>query len=348
MEVYALDSSFGLVTPNVPYVNLQWNRKYYQAGDWEMQIPASAYDPSWRYLVGNARPEVGLVQKVEFDDSDGRRLVSVSGFFAEAVLDGIVCSPRFVTDKAHTETAVSALVDAMGLADKKGVAFVANGSPLGDRTQCDFLGDALGDKCFSILETRELSYRVRRYRPSAGRDALMMQVWQGVDRTVGQSENARALFSQAFGNVAKATASVDESAFANVCVVSANDEALSFEVDESGGGERFETFLDKNSERPEDGQTAADFRAGLEQEARERLADLAVSVDIDVDNFGAAGYMTDYDLGDLVTVEMPDVGLSLDARVSEVSEVFKASGHTVTLGFGNKRISNIERAVMRG
>lgn len=348
MEVYALSSSWELVTANVPYLNLQWNRKYYEAGDWEMQLPAEAYDPSWHYVVSNDRDEVGLVQKLEYDNSSGSRMVTVSGFFAEKVLDGIVCSPRFVTDKAHTETAIQALVEKMQLKAKKNVFPFWSSTPLGNRTQCDFLGDNLGTKVFSILETRELSYRVRQYKPTARTSALMMEVWQGVDRTVGQTANVRALFSTSFGNVSGETVSIDDSAFANVCIVTAEDEALTFEVDQSGGGERFETFLDKSSEKPDDDQSEADFKAALEQSALERLSDCAEAVDITVDTLGDSGYRMAYDLGDLVTVELPDIGLSLDTRIVEVTEVFKSSGHTVTLGFGNKRISNIERAVLKG
>ena len=50
MDVYALDSDFNLVMAGIPYDNLQWSRRYYEAGDFEMQIPLSAYDKSWAYI----------------------------------------------------------------------------------------------------------------------------------------------------------------------------------------------------------------------------------------------------------------------------------------------------------
>ena len=342
IEIFGLSRSFELVTANIPYFNLQWNRKYYEAGEFSLQIDASVYDTSWHFIMTHDRPEVGMIQKVSYDNEGGERLVLLSGFFAEQMLDGLVCFPRFITDKAHTETAVKVLCDKLTLEARKGIVFVGNDSPLGDRTQLDFIGDKLGSKLFSTLETRELSYRVV---ADAEFRSLSMSVWQGADRRQSQSVNSWAVFSTSWGNVEKESVSLDSSAFANVCLVSANEEAVQFEVDKSNGGERFEVYLDKNSEKPDDDQTAAEFRAGLEQEALEKLASCVESIDIEIDNFGSEAYLRDFDLGDLVTVQLEDIALELETRIVEVSEVFKPEGHTVSLGFGSKRISNIERAV---
>ena len=342
MEVFGLSRSFELVTADIPYLNLQWNRKYYESGTFSIQIDASVYDPLWHFIMTHDRPEVGVVQKVQYENDGGEKLVLLSGFFAEQMLDQIVCSPRFVTDRAHTGTAIRVLCETFGLESKTGIAFSDSGAALGNRTTCDFIGDKLGSKCHSILETRELSYRVRCDDTFT---ALYVEVWQGLDRRQSQSVNPWQVFSTTWGNIENESVSIDDSAFANVCLVSANDESMQFEVDNSGGGERFEVFLDKNSEKPGENQTAEEFRAGLEQEAQEKLADAVQAVSIDVDNYGAEGYLGDFDLGDLVTVQLEDIGLELETRIVEVAEVFKPEGHTVSLGFGSKRISNIERAV---
>lgn len=344
MEIYAYSRGFELLTADVPYLNLQWNRRYYEAGSFEMQIAAEDYDSNWHYVTSGEREEVGIVQKVEYSNDGGERLVLVSGFFAEKLLDEVVAFPRFTADKAHTETTIKALYDKYEVRSKKGLYFFENDSPLGDRTQSDFLGDKLGEKMFSILETRELSYKVGVLAQAHNRLALYMMVWQGKDRRQSQSVNSWAVFSADWGNIENESASVDGSAYANVCRVSANEESLQFEVDNSGGGERFEVFLDANSEKPEDGQSAADFRAALEQEAQEKLLECAKAVEVDVDVFGDSGYMTDYDLGDLVTVKLEDIGLQFETRIVEANEVFKPEGHTVSLGFGTKRISNLRRA----
>ena len=106
MEVYGLDDKFGLVTAAIPYFNLQWNRKYYEAGDFSIQISADVYDPSWAYIMTHDRPEVGVVQKLQYTNNGGEKLVQLSGFFAEQRLNGIVASPRFVADLSKTENVI--------------------------------------------------------------------------------------------------------------------------------------------------------------------------------------------------------------------------------------------------
>lgn len=344
MEVYGLDDKFGLVTAAVPYFNLQWNRKYYDAGDFSIQISADVYDPSWAYIMTHDRPEVGIVQKLQYTNNGGEKLVQLSGFFAEQRLNGIVASPRFVADLSKTENVIKRMFDTYGVQAKKGIGWKGNAQPLGDRTQCDFIGDLLGEKWYSILETRELSYRLTALDDFSG---LVCQVWQGVDRTQSQDANPWCVFSSAFGNMEDEEVSIDRSAYANVCKVSAKDEALQFEVDLSGGGERFEVFLDKGSEAPEEGQSEEDFEAALRQEALEKLADCVVAQEIDVSNLGDANYLEDFDLGDKVSLILDDIGLELETRIVEVAEVFKPEGHSVQLGFGSKRITNMRRSMAR-
>lgn len=338
-------SDLSVVRPLVPYVNLQWNRRYYDFGQFEIQMPIDCYEDGWSFVACRelARPEVGVVQKVAYSNGGGERLVSISGFFAEKMLDGVICAPRFVADKKTTGATVKALCERYRVDEKKGIRFFS-GEELGGRTQSDFLGDKLGTKLYSILETRELSYSVGLTEFVAHEPlALGLRVWQGVDRTAGQSENPRAFFSTDWGNLTSESYTRDTSAYANVCIVSAEDEALQFEVDLSGGGERFETFLDKGSSKPSDGQSEEDFKAALEQEALEKLAACVISIDADANVLD--GYLDTYDLGDIASFAFEDIGLMFDARIVEVSEVFKPEGHTISLSFGTKRISNLERAL---
>lgn len=343
MEIYGLTRDFELVTANIPYFNLQWNRKYYEAGSFQLQIAAEVYEPSWHYICTHDRPEVGVVQKIQYDNDGGEKLILLSGFFAEKILDEVVCAPRFTKDLSRTENVCKAMFDTYKVQSKKGIEWQSNAAPLGDRTQSDFLGDSLGSKMYSILETRELSYRVT---VDDLFTKLTCSVWQGLNRAQSQDDNPWQVFSTTWGNIEDETVSIDSSDYANVCIISAEDEALQMEVDLSNGGERFETFLDKTNESKDDDQTEAEFREGLRQEGLEKLADLLTETEIDITNFGAEGYLTDYDLGDLVTVELEDIGVTLETRIVEIPEVFKPSGHTVELGFGTKRITNIQRALI--
>lgn len=94
INVFAVDQKMNRVTGSVPYTSLRWVRRYTKPGEFEMVVPANIFDPSWAFIVCDDRPETGIVQKVQFDDSSevygGIDSVTVSGFFLESILNNIV------------------------------------------------------------------------------------------------------------------------------------------------------------------------------------------------------------------------------------------------------------------
>lgn len=346
MEVYALDSDFNLIIVGIPFDNLQWTRRYYEAGEFAMQVALSVYDSRWVYIGTNDRPELGMVQKIESNEDEPDQVL-VSGFFCEKMLDDKTCYPRYKGDAAHTETAVRNIFSRYR--DDIPVSLgEPNNPPLGDRTQSDFSDNELGRKLYSILESRELSYRVLY---DFAENTLKFEVWQGIDRTQSQTENAYQVFSSEFGNLGGRSVDFDSSDWKNYAIVpcdgreSDNVEQRTLYIDLSGGGYRREIVIDMRGSHPEEGQSSADFEASVRQEALEDLTGYALIEDIDISIVGDEGYMSDFDLGDKCDVVLSDFGLAMESRIIEVYEVFKAEGHTVTVGLGNKRISNIRRVV---
>lgn len=97
LEVFILDENFDRMTGSIPYTTLKWTRRYYEPGEFMMEVPADLYLPEWKYVYADDRPETGVIQKVEFVDSDynadnsvGIDVVKISGFFLEAWLNDFV------------------------------------------------------------------------------------------------------------------------------------------------------------------------------------------------------------------------------------------------------------------
>lgn len=342
MDVYALDEGFNLITMAIPYDNLQWNRRYYEAGDFVMQIPLEVYDPAWKYIGTKDRPELGMVNKAQKSDYG---LMTVSGFFCERMLDDKTCYPRYIGDAPNTETAVRNIFERFK--DDLPISLAPANSPLlGDRTQSDFSDDQLGDKLYRILESRECTYSVV-YDFEANR--LSLKVWKGKDRTQSQSANPYQTFSWEFGNVTADRTDFDDSAYKNYAIIPVNaddngNEQQTYYLDWSNGGYKKEIVFDMRISRPEEGQTMADFKNAILQEAAESLLPYAKIENIEVDVV-ESGYMEDFDIGDKCDVILTDVSVEMEARIVEINEVFKEGGHTVSVGLGNKRITNIRRAV---
>lgn len=346
MDMYALDSDFNLVEVWIPYDNLQWSRRYYGAGQFAMQVPLWAYDSEWAYIGTSERPELGMVQRIESPDF-GKALVS--GFFCEKMLDRRAVYPRYKGEAASAEQAARSIFAAYagGLPVELGAA---NAPMLGGAVSSDFCDGKLGEKLSSILEAFELSYRVR-YDYEQNR--LLFEVWQGLDRCQSQDANSWQVFSSDFGNVKSRSVVTDTSDWYNYAIVPVDaweddpeKERETIYVDLSDGGERREMVIDMRSSHPSDDQTMAQWRESVRQEATERLLAYSKVEELDVEPLGDAGYMRDFDLGDRCDLILPDVGISMETRIVDVYEVFKADGgHSVTVGLGNKRISNIRRAV---
>lgn len=342
IAIYALDSAFQLVTMDVPYINLQWTRRYYEAGQFTAEIPLSVYDDSWAYIGSPSRKELGMVEKRYSTEND---TILISGFFIEKKLDWRACYPRYIGDVPRTETAVRNIFSRY-----KGDLPIKLGEPnnplLGDRTQSDFTDDQLGEKIYSILESRECSYRIR-YDYEGNQ--LFFEVWQGLDRTQSQAKNARQAFSFELGNILSRDIDFDESDYKNYAVIPVNadddgNEQQTYYLDWTNGESKREIVINMRSSKPEEGQSMAEFKAAVLQEAVEKLMERQriESVDIEVSE---KGYMVDYDLGDRCDVLLTDVTVEMQTRIVEVYEVFKDEKHSITVGLGNKRISNLRRAV---
>lgn len=94
LEVFAADAAMNRLTGPIPYTSLEWDRKYYEPGQFTMQVPQGVFSPEWAYVCCSTRPEVGIVQKVEHSDGAGAYygadVVTVSGFFLEETLNNLV------------------------------------------------------------------------------------------------------------------------------------------------------------------------------------------------------------------------------------------------------------------
>ena len=104
LEVFILDADFKRLTGSIPYDSLIWRRRYYGVGEFQMQVRSSLYSTDWAYVYCEDRPETGIIQKVEYDDTtegprNGEDTVIVSGFFLEEVLNRLV----FLVEESETQ-----------------------------------------------------------------------------------------------------------------------------------------------------------------------------------------------------------------------------------------------------
>lgn len=342
MELLALNKEFQPLV-YVPYINLQWEREYYTFGQFSVQILAADYDPAMAYLYTPDRPETGIIQKIELEETIKGRFVQLSGFFLEKILDDKIVYPTFYAS-GMMETTVRSMVQAY----KGDIPLLSLGAAagLGNSVIWQETGGHLGTVGYEKLQTQELSQRcLYDYQ----QNKITYAVWQGLDRTQAQTVNNFVVFSDGFRNLSKVQASLDSSNYKNYAVVAGEGEGTARKVayaDLSSGGYRQMLFVDAKNERYDAAeQTEEEYLAGLRQKGLEKLLDYQVVQNIEVDvSQGTFQYLRDFDLGDRVDVVISDIGVSLEARIVSVHEVIKRGQHTVSIELGNKKLTAYKKA----
>lgn len=345
MQLLALDSSFQPIA-YLPYFNLQWTREYYQVGQFSAQIAAADYQPAMAYLYTPDRPETGIIQKVELAETIKGRFVQLSGYFLEAILNDKVVYPTYYATGAVPASVVAMLRQYQ---DDIPLLTVADApAAQAEDTAWQETGGQLADVAYTKLQTVQYSLRCR-YDYQANR--ITAEVWQGLDRTQEQTIHPFVTFSDGFGNLNEVDASADRSNYKNFAIVTGQDQEENRKVayaDLSGGGYKRILYVDARSERWDpDKQTEDEYLAGLTQKGLDKLLDYAIVNNVDI-QAAASGfvYRKDWDLGDLVDVIVSDIGLSMQARIITVREVFKKNNQTVEIEMGDKKLTQLKKARM--
>lgn len=340
MQLAFMDAEFNIIR-YFKYINLQWFRRYYEPGEFSVQLPASEYESEAVYIFTKDRPELGLVQKREYADGYDGEVVQISGYFYEYKLNDKITYPRF-NSSGNIEELARRIVTTY----KEDIPILqlgaANEPRLGTTITKETTGDGLASVLFEMLQTQELSLRcVYDYRENT----MSFIVWSGKDRTQDQAENSFVTFSEGFRNMQNEEVVIDTSNFKNYAVVIGNGKyedgkQIEVIVDLRASSDVYaqKLYVDQTGATFDSSkQTRADYNAQLYQAGLEELAKYTdvTSVTFDTIDRGLT-YMEDYDLGDKCDVILDSVRQSFTVRIIEVQEVFKESKHTVTLVFGEK------------
>lgn len=345
MELMTLDVNF-LPTgkTKLKYFDLTWYRKYYETGQFLVQIRASDYSPDMEYIYTNERPELGIIQCVEYSDNGG--MVTLSGFFYERKLADKIIYPTYV--KYGTRAAYVAGAVGTYKADIPRLV-VAEYSDTGEKIQKQETGTTLEEAAHSILKVDEKAYRCSY---DIENDVVSFEIYQGLDRTQEQTENNYVVFSKGFRNLKNVSAKDDKSNYKNYFVVGGSGEGadrIYVIVDLSGGGYKQQLFLDCDYEVYDpDIQTLDEYKDIIRQIALEKAQDYVDihNIEFDASMNGGAKYLEDYDLGDKCDIVIDEIQRSYQARIIEILETWNSGKHTVTLTFGDKIPTQYEKVRM--
>lgn len=332
IEIIGLDSEF-YISAILDPVNIQWNTKYYEYGNCIIQIPYIQYKESIRYIYSPERRELGVVKLVGYETDDNNfKYVILNCYFYEGELNREIINPLF-QGNGNTEDEITRMV----VANKGDIPLtISTSQGRGTDTLFSDLGTELASQCYYILKLHEMSFAVDY---SIENNEFTFRIFEGLDRTQGQTENEPLTFSTDFGNLKSPTLLTDESNYKThaLLIVAEGYENQIVTIDENAEIKRWIT-IDASSVEYVD--TDDNYYADVQAYGIGILKDTYVSkisVSGDVATTGYI-YLEDYNCGDKCNLVISEIGIVVETRIIEVNEVFKENQYTIELQFGDKII----------
>lgn len=173
---------------------------------------------------------------------------------------------------------------------------------------------------------------------------LVLELYAGIDRSYGQTENPYVVFSDDFENLYNTDYQQFTEDFANTTLIGGEGEGADRRFTTLGGNNsglnRFEVFTDardvSSNAGTENAISDSEYLLMLQERGREKLASLAVTEGFsgEVLSDVAFKYEVDFFLGDIVTV-MNKYGLKKNVRVLSAIESEDEAGTRIVPQFSN-------------
>lgn len=349
-----------------------WHDVYYGVGDFEIYVPCTQENIDalavGNYITRYNSRNIGIIEKIEvtYNPQDGRMIVA-AGRFAKSILDrrlifklsGHSVSPTFLS--GNVESAARSLVadNAISCAFDTGrnMPELVLGASAGITKKIIDNDGYSADKQVTYKELLSYSdglleeYELGAYCMLDNNLKLAYTVFEGADRSVDNTAgNQPVVFSQDFDNLLSSEYQYDNTKLKNAALIGGEGEGearfCSIVKDSAVTGlKRREVWIDSSSitkkYNDESGteQTFTDdeYDKQLKTDGMQKLAELAITEtfegEIDITN-GSFSYGTDFALGDKVTVQDTGIGLYINARILEITEVQDDNGYSIEAKYG--------------
>ena len=339
MDLYILDPDINLQGVIDGYSSLRWRRRFFEPGEVELHCKAS---PENLALLreGNIihrldRQEAAIIEGVDIKSTDTGDEIAATGRMGSSMLDRRIITPT-INFTGTVEDAMRKIVSDNAITARP-LPHLVLGDSAGLMPTCSFqaTGKNVLTTCTALGRAAPAGLRVRLDVP--GR-RWVFECYGGADRSVTQHDRPYVLFSDEFQNITGAEYTINTTGYANYAYVAGQDSGQNrviVEVDQTNGEPRLEMWVDARDIQQAEGQSTEDYQAQLTQRGFEKLAEAAKAESFAADAVDTANfkYLTDWDLGDIVSFEK--WGIRIDQRITEVEEVDEGGVTTIPPTCGN-------------
>lgn len=301
------------------WVSMVWEESYNADGSFQIEVQQTK---SAATLLKEDRyagiPESNTLMIIKAAQVKGGKIVA-SGYPALWVLSDRVSTS--VVSNTNAETALRNLVSAM---DPWPRLELGESAGLTDVFTAEKSDASLLEYCQVIAQAVDMGVRLRHDKNAK---KLLFECYK-------PAADANLRFSTAYGNMGDMEYSSSTASLKNVAIVAGAGEGNARVTVLAGatsttGAERREMYVDARNEQPEEGESDEAYRARLVRYGEEKLVG-----QVRIENFS---FVLDDDragLGDIVTCNVPEIGVKLQVRITGIRRTTQNNGTTVEASVG--------------
>lgn len=340
MDIYVYNSNLERVGLIDIYQSLIWTKRYYQAGDFELYVPASSELLETlqkdNLLIREDDDTIMVIEKIEITtDVETGNYIIVSGRSIESYLSRRIV--RYQTNIDDTlENGIRQLIDENAINPKESFRIIPNlmlGEVQGftDTLKMQITYDNLYDVIVSLCQSYGYGLKI-----ALENGNLVFNLYKGVDHSYSQNANPYVVFSPEFDNLINSQYITDKTNFKNYAYVFGEGEgsSRSFRGVSTKLGyipknlELYELYVDAKDLSTNDGEISTqEYGEMLYTRGIEKLSECKVTnaFEGEVNSNLSYQYKKDYNLGDIVQVTN-EYGITTKARITEIIESESDSG----------------------
>lgn len=367
MELYLLDSNFDIVTmPIDDFSSFVRETMSNDIGTFSLSLSKKYAEniPDAAYVYDNDSGYAGKIKKVEFSAEEQYGL-GFSGESLIGILSRRIIHETFRPGTRNIEAAVLSTVQKYAVDGEKAVKHLEILPAMGYNDTGDITGE-VGLSLTSWLFNRLPKYHmVPRIELDIDAKKLLFSIYRGVNRTTEQSEANWVIFSESFENIQHTAYHSDFGDYRNFSYCAMENDSfygrVSVELDAvPPGEERYEMYIASSVsseaqyyQNPETGEeyqvprhTLEECKAMMLEEAREKLLEKTKekteSVTGQFVESASYEYGKDFFVGDTVSFQSVELGLSFDAEVTSCTEIFENGTRQLEMTVG-QNLTNVSK-----
>ncbi len=324
------------------YLSLTFSRNYHSPGEFQLVLSRKVQNAGQLginnlIMLGADKHKTGIIRHKEIKANErGEEMLTIKGHALGTILRQRITIPpvgeSHDIQEANAETVMKHYVRQNCL-QIPGMEFpflvIGDDQQRGINLKWQTRYKNLADELEQISRLSGLGWHVY---PDFNSKNWIFDIYKGRDFSAGQNINPPVIFSPEFDNI-KTLEYVDSIInYATYAIVAGQDEGADREVimlgNDATGLDRHVIFVDAR-----DVQDTDDLPARGEAKLAEHQRVLSFQAEILTQ--GPFLYGVDWDVGDVVTVQNKEWNLTMDTRVTEVTEVYEPGGFRLNITFGN-------------